>query len=286
MLYKTRRRTGVRTLDNRDLDAVREVLAQDPVASVFVAARVAAYGLESWRLGCPIHGYFRDGELVALCHQGTNLVPVEADAEAIEGFVRALPASRRCSSIVGPVDQALSLWNQMSERWGRPWATVREIRASQPMMALSGPPAVAPHPGLRRIGREHADAYFDAAVKMYTEEVGVSPLTGGSPSPYRTYIDQVIAGGRAFGIVDTGRVIYKSDIGAAAQGVGQIQGVWLDPAYRGQGLAVPAMAGVAALAREEFDTISLYVNSFNLPARATYQKVGFAEVGEFATVLY
>lgn len=281
-----RNRTGVRNLDTGDLDAVWNILGRDPVAHVFVAARVQAYGLESWRLGCPIHGFFRDGQLVALCHQGANLVPVAADGEAIDAFVRALSGVRRCSSIVGPAPQALRLWNGLCEHWGRPWSTVREVRPSQPMMALSEPPAWEADPRLQRMGSQYAEAYFEAAVRMYTEEVGVSPIIGGDPGPYRAYVRQVIDTGRAFGIVDNGRVIYKSDIGSAAQGVGQIQGVWLDPAYRGQGLAAPAMAGVAALARQEFPTLSLYVNSFNSAARATYRKVGFSEVGEFATILY
>lgn len=262
------------------------LLQRDPVSHVFVAARVNAYGLEAWRLGCPIHGFFRAGELVSLCHQGANLVPVEADEEAIEGFVRALTGIRRCSSIVGPSDQALALWNRLSERWGRPWSQIRELRASQPMMALGSDPVVEADGRLQRIGPQHMDAYFEAAVRMYTEEVGVSPIVGGDPGPYRNYVRQVIETGRAFGILDQGRVIYKSDIGSAAQDVGQIQGVWLDPAYRGHGLATRAMAGVVRLAREEFDTLSLYVNSFNAPARATYRKVGFREVGEFATVLF
>lgn len=282
----TRPRTGVRALDTRDLHAVQELLAQDPVTHVFVAARIANFGLEAWRLGYPIHGFFRAGELVSLCHQGANLVPVEADDEAITAFVRALSGVRRCSSIVGPAPQALALWRQLSDYWGTSWSTIRELRESQPMMALSGPPTVEPHVELRRIGREYAEQYFEAAVKMYTEEVGVSPLVGGDPGPYRSYVQQLIDTGRAFGIVHEGRVIYKSDIGSAAQGVGQIQGVWLDPAYRGQGVAVPAMAGVCALARQEFDTLSLYVNSFNRKARATYERVGFVTVGEFATVLF
>lgn len=283
----TRRgRTGVRTLDSRDLDDVWGLLARDPVAHVFVASRVRMFGLESWRLGYPIHGYFRSGELVSLCHQGANVVPVEADAEAIGGFVRALSGYRRCSSIVGPAEQALTLWHGLCDRWGANWAKAREVRRSQPMLALSGSPAIAPHPHVRRVGIAHLDAYFDAAVRMYTEEVGVSPIVGGDPGPYRSYVRHVIEEGRAYGIVDGDRVIYKSDIGSAAQGVGQIQGVWLDPAYRGQGLASAAMAGAAVLAQEEFSTLSLYVNSFNLPARATYARVGFVEVGEFATVLY
>jgi uncharacterized protein len=32
--------------------------------------------------------------------------------------------------------------------------------------------------------------------------------------------------------------------------------------------------------------VSLYVNDFNLPARAAYKRVGFAEVGTFMSVLF
>jgi predicted GNAT family acetyltransferase len=44
------------------------------------------------------------------------------------------------------------------------------------------------------------------------------------------------------------------------------------------------MAAVVQLARNLVPTVSLYVNDYNLPARATYARVGFTEIGEFATV--
>ena len=64
-----------------------------------------------------------------------------------------------------------------------------------------------------------------------------------------------------------------------------IQGVWVDPEHRGRGLAVPCMAATVALARQYVPTVSLYVNSFNAPALATYRRVGFRRHGDFATVL-
>ena len=67
--------------------------------------------------------------------------------------------------------------------------------------------------------------------------------------------------------------------------VGQIQGVWVHPDWRGHGLGT---AGTATLAAAVVDTgriASLYVNSFNTVARAAYARVGFEQVATFATVL-
>ena len=123
-----------------------------------------------------------------------------------------------------------------------------------------------------------------AAVKMYTEEVGVSPL---EPSgSYAAHVRRTISQGRAFGIVEGGRVVYKSDVGCAAGDACQVQGVWLDPALRGRGLSEPAMAQVARLCQERWPVVSLYVNDYNTRARKLYERIGFDTVGEFATVLY
>lgn len=276
----------VRLLNDDDLSAARRVLSARPVENVFVAARVRAGGLERFRLGCSVLGYWRGSELIAMLHSGANLVPVNADEpEIVEAFVEWLGPARTCSSIIGPSAVALGMWQGLGRRWGHNWSTVREVRARQPMMSISTDPVIAPDPRVRRVTMKDYNAYFNAAVSMYVEEVGQSPIQGDSSS-YRLYVRRLIESGRAFGIVERGRVIYKSDLGSVTPGVGQIQGVWLSPELRGQRLAPAAMAGVVRLAQEVAPTVSLYVNDFNQPARATYRRMGFREVGEFATVLY
>ena len=51
------------------------------------------------------------------------------------------------------------------------------------------------------------------------------------------------------------------------------------------GLGTAGTAALAAAVVSGGRIASLYVNSFNTVARAAYAKVGFAEVGTFATVL-
>ena len=281
-----RRRPGnVRVLNRKDLPAAIRVLSINPIENVMVAARVRAAGLEQSSLGCPIWGFERDGVLRALCHVGSNMVPVNADAEAVAAWAEFAGPRRPSASIIGPSTVALGLWRQLSDRWGPAWRDVRNVRPHQPVLAISKDPQVTPNPGVRKVTLEHWDAYFEAAVRMYTEEVGVSPVQG-SPAGYRFYIRQLITSGRAFGLFDGNRVLFKADLGSVSGSVCQVQGVWLEPELRGRGLSAAAMAAVVQLARKVVPTVSLYVNDYNLPARATYARVGFSEVGEFATIHY
>jgi predicted GNAT family acetyltransferase len=213
------------------------------------------------------------------------MVPVNADAEAVAAWVEFAGPRRPCASIIGPSAVALGMWRQLSDRWGPAWRDVRNVRPHQPLLAISKDPQVTPNPGVRKVTLEHWDAYYEAAVRMYTEEVGVSPVQG-NPAGYRFYIRQLITSGRAFGLFDGNRVLFKADLGSVSGSVCQVQGVWLEPELRGRGLAAAAMAAVVRLARKVVPTVSLYVNDYNLPARATYARVGFSEVGEFATIHY
>ena len=63
--------------------------------------------------------------------------------------------------------------------------------------------------------------------------------------------------------------------------------MWVAPDRRGEGLAVAGMAAVVrACLAEIAPVVSLYVNDFNAPALAAYRRVGFQQLGTFATVLF
>jgi predicted GNAT family acetyltransferase len=82
-------------------------------------------------------------------------------------------------------------------------------------------------------------------------------------------------------------VVFKAEVGAVGDGVCQVQGVWVDPRFRGRGLSRGGMAAVVDLARAHIaPTVSLYVNDYNTAARKAYRSVGFREQGSFATVLF
>jgi hypothetical protein len=100
-------------------------------------------------------------------------------------------------------------------------------------------------------------------------------------------VAELIRSGRAFARFEDGEVVFKADIGSATPLACQIQGVWVRPDRRGNGLAGSGMAAVVECARRDVAPIvSLYVNDYNIAARAAYRRVGFREVATFATVLF
>ena len=129
------------------------------------------------------------------------------------------------------------------------------------------------------------DLLYPAGAAMFTEEIGYAPYVG-SAAAYRAGVQRLVMGGRTFVLMDGARVRFKADVGSLASGVAQIQGVWIDPAWRGRGLAAPCMARVVDLVEAELaPTVSLYVNGYNTPALRAYERAGFERVGTFATVI-
>ncbi len=246
-----------------------------------VAARVEIAGLDPWRLGGEL--WATGSRFDGLCFSGANLVPLRGDRSALRAFAdRARRHGRGCSSVVGRAELVLPLWDDLAEYW----TPAREVRGDQPLMVLAGSPAVTPDPFVRPVRPAELDAYLPAAVAMFTEEVGVDPRAGDGGAGYRSRVAELVSAGRAFARFENGQVVFKAEIGALSSQVGQIQGVWVHPERRGHGLGTAGTAAVAERLHAMGRVSSLYVNAFNHVARASYARIGFTQVGSFATILF
>ncbi|MFG3403924.1 GNAT family N-acetyltransferase [Streptomyces sp. NPDC048142] len=277
--------TTTRVLEPSDLGAALALLESEPVVNAFVTSRVQVAGLDPWRLGGEMWGWYADGMLRSLCYSGANLVPICAGPEAVRAFAdRARRAGRRCSSIVGPAEPTTQLWRLLEPSWG----PAREVRGNQPLMVTESLSAdVTPDPLVRRIRKDETEILMPACVAMFTEEVGISPLAGDGGLLYQARVAELIGTGRSFARIDDGKVVFKAEIGAATPQACQIQGVWVAPEHRGKGLSETGMAAVLRYALADVaPVVSLYVNDYNTPARKAYHRVGFREVGAFMSVLF
>ncbi len=277
-------------LDETDVESALAVCARVPVDSVLAASRIAVAARGGLRnAGGQLWGYERGGELVAVCWAGANVVPVvpDGDPRALDAFAAmAREQGRRSSSIVGQADAALGLWERLRDLWPAP----RDIRANQPSLVIDHDPQVRADPVVRRSVPDEYPIVLPACIAMFAEEVGYSPASG-PHGPYEERVRTLIAEGRSF--VRLGprpggaQVEFKAELGAVAGGVAQVQGVWVEPGRRGRGLSETGMAAVVELTRRDVaPTVSLYVNDYNVRALAAYRRVGFRQVGTYATVLF
>jgi len=266
------------------VSALRELTERDPVVNVFVEHRARLTQLDPRWLGGEVWGYDVDGELVSACHSAANLVPVQATPEALAAFAdQAAARPRRCATIVGPAAAVDDLWGRLEPRW----APAREVRPGQPHLEIAGPPAVAPDRLVRRTEPADVDTLYPACVAMYTEEVGVSPELGGGADLYRTRVAQLVAKGWSFARIEQGRVVFKAEVAAASPHACQVQGVYVDPDRRGEGLAAAGVAAVVQHAlRDIAPVVSLYVNAHNTAARRAYERAGFRQTATFSTVMF
>lgn len=276
-----------RVLDEGDEPAVHRLLATDPVAACVLAGRIETAGTAPVSLGAPLWGFGTGRQLDAVCLAGANLIPFAvpgAEHAAAAAFAeRARKAGRRCSTIVGPAAAVDPLWDLLRPYWG----PCRDHRPRQPLLAIDGPPAVAPEPRVRPVRTDEIPALLPASIAMFTEEVGVSPLRVDGGAGYRARVTELVRAGQSLAWFEDGEVVFKAEIGAVSRAACQVQGVWVAPAHRGKGIGIAGTAAVVEYARATIaPVVSLYVNDFNAPARAAYRRVGFREVGRYASVLF
>lgn len=261
---------------------VSRVLTADPVTSCMIAARFEQVGMNEAAMGGQFWGIGggRDGLLFA----GASMVPLAGDASAMRTFAHsAARRGRRCATILGPAERVLPLWERLEPRWG----PARELRPDQPLMVCPADPTGPADPHVRLVRPHEVDHYFPAAVAMFTEEVGVDPRGGDNGRSYRARIGELIGAGRAYARFDGDTVMFKAEVGSLSRSVALIQGVWVHPQLRGRGLAAPAMAAVVrSIQRDLGRTASLYVNEYNVRARRCYERIGFQQIGTFASVLF
>ena len=271
----------IRRLRPEDLTALSELVSEHPVRHSFIASRLETLGLQAMSLQGFL-GAFRGDQLESALMLGANLIPVNTTHESRIAFANEIVMlSERCISLVGRRDEILDLWNMLEPSWG----SARDVRSDQPFFSTSAPSLLKVDDQVRYSVLADLDNLFPACVAMFTEEVGISPLAN-RPSAYRQRVNELVTTRRSFIRCDGDEVIFKAEVGSIGNGVAQLQGVWVNPDYRGRDIAAPAIAAVVRYVLQDLaSVVSLYANVYNTRAVAAYKRVGFEQTDTFASVL-
>lgn len=249
-------------------DQILAYCARDPVERVFLED-VARRGMGRFS------GLEEDGELVALCHVGANLVP---SGRGCAAFADA-GSRARARMLIGEERAVGELWEALRRRVSKP----RQDRPGQPVYVISEPPDSGKS-GLRPAIEADLELLLPACAAAHEVELGIDPMrrdADGFRWRTRTQIEE----GRSWLWEEGGVVLFKAEASAWTPSAVQLQQVWTDPGARGQGHAAAGLRDLIGLLLAQVPRVCLFVRAENDAAIGLYEKVGMAHALDYRSVL-
>jgi hypothetical protein len=215
------------------------------------------------------------GDLVGLCHLGSNLVPSGKGCAAFA----ALAARAGARMLIGEQQAVSDLWEATRRRLPAP----REDRPGQPVYVsdVSPPPAGT---GVRPARIDDLDLLVPACAASHAEELGVDPLAR-DPSGFRWRTRVQIEEGRSWLWESDGVILFKAEASAWTPDAVQLQQVWVDPVARRRGNGGRGLRDLIGLLLASVPRVCLFVRAENAPAIALYESVGMRQVLYYRSVL-
>lgn len=217
----------------------------------------------------------RDGELTALCHLGTNLVPSGQGC----GAFAELAGKSGARMLIGEAGAVGDLW----EAARRKLPHARIDRPGQPVYAITVPPPGG-DTGLRPASLDDLDLLVPSCAAAHHEELAVDPLQR-DPKGFRWRTRAQVEEGRSWLWAEHGLIRFKAEASAWTPKAVQLQQVWTDPPARRHGYAARALRDLIRLLLKGTPAVCLFVRSENLAAIRLYESVGMQHVLDYRSVL-
>jgi len=218
--------------------------------------------------------------IAGVVYFGAHMMLAADDDSAVNAFAVEARRHPGLRSFVGPAARIAHFWSRV-QSWHRPPVLVR---ANQPLYALvPGALSASERVAVRRALPDEAERIATNSAEMMIVELGYDPR---ARSGFTTNVRRAIEHGLWWVWMEDDELRFQCNVGARTRQTAQIQGVWTPPEFRGRGYARRALGSIAADLLDETATLSLYVNDFNQPAIALYERLGFAYVATFATYLF
>jgi uncharacterized protein len=219
----------------------------------------------------------------AVCYLGdTGTVVPAGDPRAGPAFAAALE-ERAWRVLVGEAPIGQRIVTATTQGLFRRRARAREQR----FMVQERAHGEARLDGFRLARSDDIEALTTFACALHVEDEMGPPVGRSGRAAIRARMrDSVVAG--ATWVVDRGAgPVAKVDVSLRSVRRGaQIAGVYVDPAWRGQGIGGEAVRAVAAALRAEgMPGVTLHVRAKNPPALRAYRRAGFVDRGEWILAL-
>ena len=268
-------------LAEAERDAALRFLDRRPVHNVIMSGWMMEHGVVSPRhRGTFYRTLDADGNISGVALIGRNTFFETLNEQALRSFAEEARRHAEVAMLFGEPDELAGFWRNY-----RPAAPNRSVRKAQLLFERRHVPA-ARHPEfrLRPARGQELDQVVDAHALMVLDETGVDPLAAdadGFTSRCRQRIEEgktwVCAG-------EGGEVIFKTEIVSRTPKVVYIEGVWVNPKYRGRNVAKKCLENLCHTVLDGSNEICGFVDGSDHAAVSLYRRAGFDIDHEYAKV--
>lgn len=286
-LHADLRTPALERLGPADVPELLAFLDGDPVANVYLLALVLRDGLarprdEYWaarRDGRITNVLYLGGLSGAVLPVGDDLGAVRALGQLASGRIAQLP---KRFQVVGPRAAVHELLKVFPGDGQPP-------RLTRDQLYLALEPAALPDferlSELRPARREDYPLVYETGAALRAEELLEDPRDV-DPIAYARRVEEDCRDGHTYVWRDARGLCFRAGLSALTADAAQVSGVYTPPALRGQGIARRALAELCVRAFQRSRHVCLFVNDFNAPALALYQRLGFTLRAEWASAFF
>lgn len=128
---------------------------------------------------------------------------------------------------------------------------------------------------LNRATTAELDQVVKAHAEMVRAETGVDPLAKDARG-FRERCAARIGQGRVWVLMKDGELVFKTDVVSNTPEVLYIEGLWVNPKFRGRGVARKCISGFCRTALNGSNSVCGFVEAENLAAQSVYRRTGFS----------
>ncbi|MEO8572589.1 MAG: GNAT family N-acetyltransferase [Pyrinomonadaceae bacterium] len=267
------------TNDNRF--EVMSFLSLRPVHTVVMKSFIIDNGIESEQNRGTFFGYRNANG----CLEGVALIGHSTLVEArTDKAMQALAFAARNSEtpinlIMSDGEAAESFWSYFSGGRREP-----RLRCTEELFELSFPFLVKKCKWqVRHAKLDELEVIAEAQAEVALLESGIDPMERDRDG-FLKRVARRIEQNRIFVVVKNGELIFKADVVAQTDDVAYLEGVYVHPDYRGEGVGSSCLSEVGLRLLNEVQNVCLLSNVKFKSAHASFMKAGFSNTDRCTTL--
>ena len=267
-------------LGDDDTEEVTNFLNVRPVHTVVMASFIRDNGIVSDLNRGTFYGYRNsEGNLEGVALLGHSTLIESRSENAMKAFAERAKTERvAINLIMSEHEDALRFWQYYAGA-SEPRLTCTELlfETGFPMLVRECEFDVrtARPEEIEQIAEAHAEVAFI--------ESGMDPMARDREG----FLDRVarrIEKGRTFVVFEDGRLLFKADIIAEADGIVYLEGIYVAPECRGKGIGPKCLSKLNLLLLERADKVCMLSNVRFEHAHKSFQKAGYRVTGRCTTL--